>query len=32
MEGYASVKIDKANARVFADALLAYANLKEGKL
>ena len=26
MEGYASVKIDKKSARVFAEALLAYAN------
>jgi hypothetical protein len=29
MEGYASVKIDKENARIFAEALLAFANLKE---
>lgn len=26
MEGYASVKIDGTNARVFAEALIAYAN------
>jgi hypothetical protein len=26
MEGYASVKIDKENARIFAEALLAFAN------
>ena len=28
MEGYASVKIDKENARIFAEALLVFANEK----
>ena len=29
MEGYASVKIDKENARIFAGALLAYASARD---